>query len=181
MTVPGEVQLQLGLTGMDRYYQIKELSTINEKEWWYRKQFVVPKEDRGKLLRLKFEGVDYYAAVWLNGEKLGEHEGAYMAFSYDVSPIVKYGAENTLVVKVTCPWMPTDRAFGEYLKGDWMMPDPTQMSLPCAPYVLGPYWGGIPAYGNAAFPMGLFRDVKLIVSGRAVVEDRICADRRIGR
>ena len=171
VTVPGEVQLQLGLKGMDRYYQIKELSTINEKEWWYRKQFVVPKEDRGKLLRLKFEGVDYYAAVWLNGEKLGEHEGAYVTFTYDVSPIVKFGAENTLVVKVTCPWMPTDRAFGEYLKGDWMMPDPSEMSLPYAPYVLGPYWGGIPAYGNAAFPMGLFRDVDLIVSGRAVVED----------
>src|SRR5271157_1935435 len=49
VTVPGEVQLQLGMKGMDRYYQIKELSTINEKEWWYRKQFVVPKEDQGKL------------------------------------------------------------------------------------------------------------------------------------
>jgi len=169
--VPGEVQLELGLKGMDRYYQSKELSTINEKEWWYRKQFVVPKEERGKLLRLKFEGVDYYATVWLNGERLGEHEGAYVAFSYDVSPIVKFGAENTLVVKVTCPWVPMDRAFGEYLKGDWMMPDPTQVTFPYQPYALGPYWGGIPAYGNAAFPMGLFRDVNLIVSGWAVVDD----------
>jgi len=171
VAVPGEVQLQLGMKGMDRYYQIKELSTINEKEWWYRKQFIVPEGDRGKLLRLKFEGVDYYATAWLNGEELGAHEGAYVAFSFDVSSRVKFGAGNTLVVKVTCPWVPTGRGFGEYLKGDWMMPDPSQMSLPYAPYVLGPYWGGIPAYGNAAFPMGLFRDVKLIVSGRAVVDD----------
>ena len=181
VTVPGEVQLQLGMEGMDRYYQTKELSTINEKEWWYRKQFVVPKEDGGKLLRLKFEGVDYYATVWLNGEELGGHEGAYEAFSYDVSSVVRLGAENTLVVKVTCPWMPTGRGFGEYLKGDWMMPDPNEISLPYAPYVLGPYWGGIPAYGNAAFPMGLFRDVSLLVSGRAVVDDVFVRTEAVGK
>ena len=47
-----------------------------------------------------------------------------------------------------------DRGFGEYLKGDWMMPDPTEMSLPYAPYVLGPYWGGIADYGNDTSPWG---------------------------
>jgi len=50
--VPGEVQLQIGLKGMDLYYQSKELTLVNEKEWWYRKQFVVPKADAGKVLRL---------------------------------------------------------------------------------------------------------------------------------
>src|SRR5664279_193200 len=65
--VPGEVQLQIGLQGMDLYYQSKQLTLVNEKEWWYRKQFVVPKTDAGKLLRLVFDGVDYFATVWLNG------------------------------------------------------------------------------------------------------------------
>ena len=171
VAVPGEVQLQLGLQGMNLYYQSKELSLANQKEWWYRKQFSVPKGDSGKLMRLVFEGVDYFASVWLNGEKLGEHEGAYVPFSFDVSSKLKYGAENLLAVKVTCPWIPKDRGFLEYLKGDWEELRPTEMRFPYPPYVLGPYWGGIPAYGNAVFPMGIFRDVKLAASGPAVVDD----------
>ena len=45
--VPGEVQLQIGLRGMDLYYQSKTLTLVNEKEWWYRKRFVVSKADEG--------------------------------------------------------------------------------------------------------------------------------------
>jgi beta-mannosidase len=170
--VPGEVQLQIGLQGMDLYYQSKQLTLVNEKEWWYRKQFVVPKADAGKLLRLVFEGVDYFATVWLNGEKLGEHEGCYVPFSYDVSSKLKYGAENLVVVKVTCPWVPKGRGFLEYLKGEWTLVAPGNiMRFPFPPFILGPYWDGIPAYGNAVFPMGLFRDVKLVASGSAVMDD----------
>jgi beta-mannosidase len=170
--VPGEVQLQIGLQGMDLYYQSKQLTLVNEKEWWYRKRFVAPKGDAGKLLRLVFDGVDYFATVWLNGEKLGEHEGCYVPFSYDVTSKLKYGAENLLVVKVTCPWVPKGRGFLEYLKGEWTLVAPGNiMRFPFPPFILGPYWDGIPAAGNAAFPMGLFRDVKLVASGSIVVDD----------
>ena len=54
MAVPGQVPLQLGLNGMNLYYQSKELSLANQKEWWYRKQFSAPKGDSGKLMRLEF-------------------------------------------------------------------------------------------------------------------------------
>ena len=50
--VPGEVPLQIGLKGMDLYYQSKQLTLVNEKEWWYRKRFVVPKADAGKIAAL---------------------------------------------------------------------------------------------------------------------------------
>ena len=170
--VPGEVQLQLGLEGMQLYLQSKELGEVNQKSWWYRKRFLVPKGDSGKLLRLLFEGVDYFATVWLNGEKVGAHEGAYDSFTFDITSKLRFGAENLLAVEVTCPWIPRDRSFAEYLKGDWMMPDPNQMvRLPVPPYTLGPYWGGTPAYGNAAFPMGIWRDVKLLASARATIDD----------
>ena len=170
--VPGDVQLQIGLKGMDLYYQSKQLTLVNEKEWWYRKRFVVPKADAGKLMRLVFDGVDYFATVWLNGEKLGEHEGCYTSFSYDVTRKLKLGAENLLVVKVTCPWIPPGRGFLEYMKGEWTMPAPRHViRFPFPPYILGPYWDGIPAFGNAAFPMGLFRDVKLVASGSTTIND----------
>jgi beta-mannosidase len=178
--VPGEVQLQIGLRGMDLYYQSKQLTLVNEKEWWYRKRFVAPRADAGKLMRLQFDGVDYFAAVWLNGEKLGEHEGAYTSFSYDVSRKLKYGEENLLVVKVTCPWIPPGRGFLEYLKGEWTMPAPRHvMRFPFPPFILGPYWDGVPAFGNATFPMGLFRDVKLLASGATTIDDLFVATRTL--
>src|SRR5215469_12393449 len=80
VTVPGEVQLQIGLRDMDLYYQSRTLTLVNMKEWWYRKQFTVSKSESGRLLRLMFDGVDYFASAWLNGEKLGEHEGGYVSF-----------------------------------------------------------------------------------------------------
>ena len=51
-------------------------------------------------------------------------KAAYTSFSYDVSRKLKYGAENLLVVKVTCPWIPKGRGFLEYLKGEWTMAAP---------------------------------------------------------
>ncbi len=170
--VPGEVQLQIGLKGMDLYYQSKALTLVNQKEWWYRKRFTVSKGEEGKLFRLMFEGVDYFATVWLNGEKLGEHEGCYVPFSYDVSHKLRYGAENVLVVKVTCPWIVKGRGFLEYMKGDWTTIDPdNQLHIDKPPFFLGPYWDAIPADGNAAFPMGLWRDVSLVGSGSSVMDD----------
>ena len=170
--VPGEVQLQIGLQGMDLYYQSKALTLVNQKEWWYRKRFTVSKGEEGKLFRLMFEGVDYFATVWLNGEKLGEHEGCYVPFSYDVSHMLRYGAENVLVVKVTCPWIVKGRGFLEYMKGDWTTIDPdNQLHIDKPPFFLGPYWDATPADGNAAFPMGLWRDVSLVSSGSSVIED----------
>ena len=172
VNVPGEVQQQIGLHGMDLYYQSKALTLANQKEWWYRKRFTIDKGEAGKLVRLMFEGVDYFATVWLNGEKLGEHEGCYVPFSYDVSHRLRFGAENVLVVKVTCPWLVSGRGFLEYMKGDWTTIDPdNQLHIDKPPYFTGPYWDAVPADGNAAFPMGLWRDVSLVSSGKSVIND----------
>ena len=170
--VPGEVQRQIGLRDMDLYYQGKELTLVNRKEWWYRKRFTVPKSESGKLVRLMFDGVDYFATVWLNGEKLGEHEGSYVPFSFNVSGKIRFEGENVLAVKVTCPWIPKGRGFLEYMKGDWTTIDPVdQPHIDEPPFFLGPYWDAIPADGNAAFPMGLWRDVRLVSSSFSVIHD----------
>jgi hypothetical protein len=170
--VPGEVQLQIGLEGMDLYYQGKDVTLVNQKEWWYRKQFSVLPGLQGKRLRLVFQGVDYFATVWLNGQKLGEHEGCYVPFEFDVTSAVTFNGANHLAVKVTCPWLPEGRGFLEYMKGELAEVVPHIVtSFPTAPFVLGPNWDGLPAGGNAVFPMGLFREVTLVASRVAVVSD----------
>jgi beta-mannosidase len=180
VAVPGEVQRQVGLRDMDLYYQSKTLTLINQKEWWYRKQFTVPKSEAGKLSRLMFDGVDYFASVWLNGEKLGEHEGSYVSFSYNVTGKLRFGQPNVLAVKVTCPWIVPGRGFLEYMKGDWTTIDPEdQLHINQPPFFLGPYWDAIPADGNAAFPMGLWRDVRLVSSDFSVIDDLFVSTRSL--
>lgn len=67
---------------------------------WYRKHFIVPASDQGKVLRLDFDGVFRDSQVWLNGQLLGRHPSGYTPFSFDVSNIAKPGEENVIVVRV---------------------------------------------------------------------------------
>ena len=50
-----------------------------------------------------FESVDYFAKVWVNGELLGEHEGYFNPFEFDITNKVRPG-KNVVAVKVTNPW-----------------------------------------------------------------------------
>ncbi|MFQ5811948.1 MAG: glycoside hydrolase family 2 TIM barrel-domain containing protein [Anaerolineae bacterium] len=67
---------------------------------WYRKRFTLPATAQDAHLRLHFEAVFYLARVWLNDEYLGQHEGGYTPFEFDVSGIAEPGAENVIAVQV---------------------------------------------------------------------------------
>ena len=67
---------------------------------WYRKTFIAPSESQDAHIRLRFEAVFYLARVWLNGQYLGEHEGGYAPFEFDVTSIAKPGMENIIAVQV---------------------------------------------------------------------------------
>jgi beta-glucuronidase len=67
---------------------------------WYRKTFTAPFESRNTHLRLRFKAVFYIARVWLNGQYLGQHEGGYTPFEFDVSSLVKPGETNIIAVQV---------------------------------------------------------------------------------
>ncbi len=67
---------------------------------WFAKSFSL--KEKSKLTILEFKGVDYFADVWLNDIHLGNHEGYFQSFYFDVSDFVKE-KENLLVVKVNSP------------------------------------------------------------------------------
>ncbi|MCI5873432.1 MAG: MFS transporter [Clostridiales bacterium] len=56
-----------------------------------------PQENKRTILH--FGAVDQVAEIFLNGTCLGKHEGGYLPFSFDITPLVQ--RENHLVVKVT--------------------------------------------------------------------------------
>ena len=69
-----------------------ELSGIHQpkgrpKVGWYRRRFTVPKEfPADQRVWLRFEAVNWRADVWVNGQKVGEHEGGYTP-SRSISPM----------------------------------------------------------------------------------------------
>jgi beta-mannosidase len=66
----------------------------------YKKTFSF-KPKKTALYRLVLPGIFYWSAVYLNGTRLGDHEGYFSAQTYDVTEIL--AAKNELVVYVNCP------------------------------------------------------------------------------
>lgn len=65
---------------------------------WYRKTFQIPNEVKGKTLLIHFDAVYHDCQVWLNGKKLGENHSGFLPFEFEVSSVLNYGGQNTLVV-----------------------------------------------------------------------------------
>jgi hypothetical protein len=68
---------------------------------WYRRHFDYTSAGEGVAI-LHFGAVDYFASVWLNGRKLGDHEGGYLPFEFDVTDALVAG-DNELVVRAVDP------------------------------------------------------------------------------
>ena len=93
--VPDSTHLQPALYPDNRYWG-NHLRQLNESGWAFEQRFDVPGADFARA-RLRFEGVDYFAAVWLNGAFLGEHEGHFAPFEFDVTDVLR-AEDNVLAV-----------------------------------------------------------------------------------
>lgn len=67
---------------------------------WYHRTLDIPAEKAGRRIILHFQAVDYIAKVWVNGEYVGQHQGGYSAFSFDITSYIVCGDANSLTVKV---------------------------------------------------------------------------------
>jgi hypothetical protein len=73
-------------------------------EAWYQRDFEVPAQwlVENQVVILGFGAVDYFAEVWVNEVKVGEHEGGYLPFEMDITNAARPGT-NTLTVRVDDP------------------------------------------------------------------------------
>ena len=51
---------------------------------WYRKRIDIPREFAGKLVWLRFDAVSYLAEIYVNGQLVGRHTGAWDAFTAEL-------------------------------------------------------------------------------------------------
>jgi exo-1,4-beta-D-glucosaminidase len=107
--------------------------------WWYRTQFRLPANYRGKHAWLNFDGINFRANVWLNGQQIANSDqiaGTFRVHELNVSNAIRVGELNTLAVEVFAS-QPDDLG--------WTWVD----------------WNPTPPDKN----MGIFRDVYLTSSG----------------
>ena len=71
---------------------------------WYRKSIKTDASMRGKRLFIRFEGASSVADVYLNGQPVGGHKGAFGAFCLELTKQLKIGADNELKVRVDNSW-----------------------------------------------------------------------------
>ncbi len=71
---------------------------------WYQREFEIPSPwlEQDRVIILGFGAVDYFAEVWVNDVKVGEHEGGYLPFELDITSAARAGM-NTLTVRVDDP------------------------------------------------------------------------------
>ncbi len=79
------------------------MARVDDKRSWYRRTFSVPHTWKAQRVLLHFGAVDWDATVWLNGIRLGRHQGGYDAFSFDVTDALKGDTKQELIVSVRDP------------------------------------------------------------------------------
>ena len=90
---------RVGVVPADRA-TVKELGRTIQKRrfFWYRRTFTAPAR-RGRAV-LVVGKAQFGTAVWLNGEKVGEHPGCATAGIFDVTGAIDWTGENRLVIRI---------------------------------------------------------------------------------
>ncbi len=141
------------------HWQLEDAFATYEGFVLYRCRFAYRRPPSGEMVSLRFGGVYYAARVWLNGVYLGDHEGYFSAFEFDVTDLVVAAGENELLVEVFSPeeLEENDR---KTIGGVWAM------------------WDGMAPHIN---PGGIFKDVSLVLDGGVRIRFLIAAADHTGR
>jgi hypothetical protein len=104
-TVPGTVlssYLNVGAIPDPNYgeNQLLVSDSFFYADFWYRNEFTAPASSKGQRAWLNFDGINWKADVFLNGEKLGRIEGGFMRGRFDVTGRLAPGRKNALAIRV---------------------------------------------------------------------------------
>jgi exo-1,4-beta-D-glucosaminidase len=70
--------------------------------WWYRREFTLPADYKGRHVWLHFGGINNHANIWLNGHLLAggkDIAGAYRTYEFDITPLLSIDGPNALAVE----------------------------------------------------------------------------------
>jgi len=74
---------------------------------WYARTIEIPADWKGRRVFLVVGAADWQTTAWLDGQKLGEHQGGYTPFEFALTPHARPGTSQRLTIRVD----DVDRAF----------------------------------------------------------------------
>jgi hypothetical protein len=134
-------------------------------DFWYRTEFEMAPHARGRHVFLNFDGVNWKAEAYLNGERLGRVEGAFTRGRFDVTRRLRAG-RNALAVRVE-----KNRTPGSAKQKTLETPGQNGGALGAdnPTYHASIGWDWIPTVRGRN--VGLWNDVYLTTSGPVTIED----------
>ena len=132
----------------------KEYHWVDEKVWYFKREFTLPLGVSFENAFLSFEGVSYYSRLWVNGVLLGEHEGMFGGPVTEIAEHLYLTGKNEIIIEVRSANYGKKEDFN--LRGD----DPTPEIAP---------WSAIrdPLSGGRSFiAMGVIGDIRLDLTER---------------
>ena len=140
------------------HWQLEDAFAAYEGIVLYRCRFAHRASSAGTTFSLLFGGAYYSARVWLNGVYLGEHEGYFAPFEFDVTDVI-VGGENEVLVEVCSPEEP-DENDRKTIGGAWAR------------------WDGMASYIN---PGGIFGEVSVVPGGEVRIRSLAASADNTGR
>ncbi|HCI55835.1 MAG TPA: glycoside hydrolase family 2 TIM barrel-domain containing protein [Bacteroidales bacterium] len=158
---------------LEQYSHLPGLPNPWSKPYWFRTEFYVPAIDKGRHFDLIFKGINYRAAVWLNGTQITDSTqmaGMFAEYRLDVSDEIIAGGKNALAVKIyplDFPGLPDTEqleALGDfYLNGGATGDIGKNVTMLCS---VG--WDWIPPVRDRN--IGIWQPVYLRISGDVTIE-----------
>jgi hypothetical protein len=135
--------------------------------YWYRNVVKIPSEYRGRHIWLNFDGINYSAAVWVNGTQVGSIKGAFIRGNFDISTLVQPGNTAVIAVLITPqphPGDPHEHTIRAGIGGNGGI---SAIDGPTFLCTLG--WDWLPAIRDR--DSGIWQKVYLSASGPVLVEN----------
>lgn len=136
----------------DNIYKVDK-ATYNQP-YWYRAEFPAPKLKNNQRLWLKFNGINKYAVIYLNGKKIGDLHGHLQRGIFDITTHLQ--KKNAIAVLVSPPRWDPDHDHG---LANWESPT----------YICSGSWDWMPAVPG--LNSGITDTVALTVSGPVTIAD----------
>ena len=159
---------------LEQFSHLPNNSNPWKKPYWYRTTFNVPASDLGRHFQLIFKGINYRAAVWINGQQIADSTdmaGMFAEYSLDVSNQIKAGSDNAIAVKIyplDYPGLPATeqlKALGDFFENGGPTGDiGKNVTMLCS---VG--WDWIPPVRDRN--MGIWLPVYLRTSGGVTITD----------
>jgi beta-glucuronidase len=86
--------------------QYEDIYNYTDLAWYVRRSYV-PASWQGQRVFIRVGSANYYGTVYVNGVKVGQHEGGHLPFAFEITNQLRWSQENVIAISVENTLKPT--------------------------------------------------------------------------